>query len=110
MKRETLGTDEKEQSQAQGKPSDWIDRAHQFAVRILKMANHLPKTAAGRGMANQIVRSGPSIVHNLEEAKGAGSLRDTLHKTIIARKEAREVRRSLLLIRDSDLLPAAKLS
>jgi four helix bundle protein len=88
---------------------DWIDRSHQFAVRIIKMVARLPKTPAGRTVANQIVRSAPSIVMNLEEAKGALTQKDTLHKTGIARREARETLRWLLLIRDAQLLPASKL-
>ena len=51
----------------------------------------------------------PSIVVNLEEAKGALTQPDTLHKTGIARREARETLRWLLLIRDAELLPAARL-
>jgi four helix bundle protein len=35
---------------------------------------------------------------------------DTLHKTGIARREARETRRWLLLIRDTEMLPETKLS
>jgi four helix bundle protein len=73
------------------------------------MASHLPRTPAGRTIAGQIVRSAPSVVMNLEEAKGALTQPDTLHKTGIARREARETLRWLLLIRDADLLPAPKL-
>jgi four helix bundle protein len=89
--------------------SDWIDRAHQLAVRVIKMAGHLPRTPAGRVIASQIVRCAPSIVMNLEEAKGALTQPDTLHKTGIARRENRETLRWLLLIRDAALLPPEKL-
>jgi four helix bundle protein len=87
----------------------WIDRAHGLAVRVIKMAGQLPATPAGRSIAGQIVRCAPSVVVNLEEAKGALTLKDTLHKTGIARKEARETWRWILLIRDADLLPSDKL-
>ena len=60
-------------------------------------------------MAFQLAKSGPSVVHNLEEAKGAASARDRYNKTVIARKEARECRRSLLLLRDAALLAGADL-
>ncbi len=46
---------------------------------------------------------------NLEEAKGALTRPDTLHKTGISRREARETLRWLLLIRDAALLPPEKL-
>ena len=96
-------------SQRESARLDWIVRAHQFAVRVVKMVAHLPTTPAGRTIANQIVRSAPSIVMNLEEAKGALTQKDTLHKTGIARREARETLRWLLLIRDAELLHASKL-
>jgi four helix bundle protein len=89
--------------------ADWVERSHRFAVRIIKMAGHLPRTPAGRSIAGQIVRSAPSVVVNLEEAKGALTHPDTLHKTGIARKEARETLRWLLLIRDAELLPSSRL-
>ncbi len=93
---------------ANGKADEtgWIDRSHKFAVRVVKLANKLPKTPAGWSMANPVTRSGPSIVMNLEEAKAALTLPDTLHKTGIARKEACETRRALLIIQDAELLPS----
>ena len=108
MKRETRNDKMAQTSDAVAR-MDWIDRSHLFAVRIIKMAAHLPLTPAGRTIAGQIVRSAPSVVMNLEEAKGALTQRDTLHKSGIARREARETLRWLLLIRDADLLPATKL-
>jgi four helix bundle protein len=104
MKRET-----RNQAPPSARQSDWIDRAHQLAVRIIKMAGHLPNTPAGRSIAAQVVRCAPSIVMNLEEAKGALTRPDTLHKTGISRREARETLRWLLLIRDAALLPPEKL-
>ncbi len=59
-------------------------------------------------MAGQVCRSGPSIPHNMEEAKAALTLADTLTKTGIARKEAAETRRSLMVIRDAELLPKSE--
>jgi four helix bundle protein len=83
---------------------DWIERTHRFAVVVLKIVNRMPRTTAGRAMGFQLAKSGPSVVHNLEEAKGASTVRDRYSKTVIARKEARECRRSLLIVRDADLL------
>jgi four helix bundle protein len=108
MKRESRN-DSGEDDRPTNARVDWIERTHQFAVRIIKMAAHLPSTQAGKSIAGQIVRSAPSVVMNLEEAKGALTQPDTLHKTGIARREARETLRWLLLIRDTELLPAAKL-
>src|SRR5438105_344821 len=92
--------------QANGKSyHDWIERAHVFAVESLRLVNKLPRTPGGMAMAYQIAKSAPSIVHNMEEAKGAATLADTYNKTVIARKEARECRRSLLIIRDVPMVP-----
>jgi len=84
---------------------NWIDRSHEFAVRVLRITNKLPRTAAGFTIAGQITRSSTSIPFNLEEAKSAQTEPDTLNKTVIARKEAAETRRALLVIRDVPLLP-----
>jgi four helix bundle protein len=84
---------------------DWIERAHWFAVRVLKLAAKLPRNPPGWSMAGQICRSAPSVPFNMEEAKAALTLADTLTKTGTARKECAETRRALLLIRDSELLP-----
>jgi four helix bundle protein len=92
------------------KDTDWIERAHGLAVRVIKMAGNLPATPAGRSIAHQVVRSAPSVVVNLEEAKGALTAPDTLHKTGIARKEARETWRWLLFIRDAELISATRLA
>jgi four helix bundle protein len=108
MKRETRD-DVPALKDSSASEADWVERAHRFAVRIIKMAGHLPRTPAGRSIAGQIVRSAPSVVVNLEEAKGSLTHPDTLHKTGIARKEARETLRWLMLIRDAELLPAARL-
>ena len=90
----------------QNKKRDWIERAHWFAVAVLKVVNRLPDTNAGRAMGWQMAKSGPSVVHNLEEALGAATLPDTYNKTVTSRKEVRECRRSLLIVRDAGLLPA----
>ena len=84
---------------------DWMDRAHWFAVRVLKLAGKLPRTPPGWSMAGQVCRSAPAVPFNMEEAKAALTLPDTLTKTGIARKECDETRRALLIIRDSELLP-----
>jgi len=92
------------EEQGRAENEDWIERAHRFGVAVLKLVNRMPLSPGGRAMAFQMAKSGPAVVHNLEEAKGASTARDTYHMTVIARKEARECRRSLLLVRDAGLL------
>lgn len=85
-------------------PYDIKERAFAFALRIVKMVNSLPRTTAGIEVGRQVIRSGPSIGANLEEADGAESKKDFVHKVGIARKEARETRYWLRLIYASKLL------
>jgi four helix bundle protein len=88
-----------------GHENDWIERAHQFAVRVLKLANKLPRSLVGYNVAGQLTRSTLSIPYNLEEAAAANTAPDTLAKTAISRKESAETRRALMIIRDVGLLP-----
>ncbi|MFH1826235.1 MAG: four helix bundle protein [bacterium] len=80
------------------------DRTLEFAVRILRFADKLPKTPSGAVLVRQLVRSGTSIGANMEEADGAASKKDFVNKVTIARKEARETRYWLRLILKAELI------
>jgi|SRR3989339_261259 len=80
------------------------ERALEFAVKIVKFADKLPKTSAASVLVKQLIRSGTSIGANMEEADGASSKNDFINKVIIARKEARETRYWLLLINKTEIL------
>lgn len=66
------------------------DRLIDFAVRIIKLAAGLPKSAAARHIAGQILRSGTSPAPNYGEARGAESHADFLHKIRIVVRELNE--------------------
>ena len=66
------------------------ERLIEFAVRIIKLAARLPKTAAGRHIAGQILRSGTSPAPNYGEARGAESSNDFIHKVRVVLKELNE--------------------
>jgi four helix bundle protein len=59
----------------------------------------MPRTLAGETLARQLIRSGLSVGANVQEADGAESKRDFIHKISIAYKEARESRHWLATIR-----------
>lgn len=80
------------------------ERTLEFGVKILKFVNNLPKTVGGSVLAKQVIRSGTSIGANMEEADGASSKADFANKVTIARKEARETRYWLYLIKKADLI------
>jgi four helix bundle protein len=85
------------------KPFDIKKRTFEFGVRIVRLVNTLPRTIAGGKVAEQLVKSGTSIGANVEEADGAESKRDFVHKMSIARKEARETRYWLRIVRATGL-------
>ena len=80
-------------------PYDIRERTFQFAVQVLQVIRQLPDDTATRVVAYQLAKSATSIVANVEEADGAESSRDFIHKMSVARKEARESRYWLRIIR-----------
>ncbi len=66
------------------------ERLIDFAVRVIKVADKLPKTPAGKHIAGQLLRSGTSPAPNYAEARGAESNADFVHKLKIALKELNE--------------------
>jgi four helix bundle protein len=81
-----------------GQKFDIQERTFRFAVRVVKMANYLPRTGAGIEVGRQVVRSATSIGANVEEADAAESKQDFIHKMSIAHKEARETRYWLRIV------------
>jgi four helix bundle protein len=82
-------------------PYDIRERTFQFAVRIIRVVRRLPDDAATRVVAYQLVKAATSVGANVEEADGAESKRDFVHKMSIARKEARESRYWIRIVRAS---------
>jgi four helix bundle protein len=80
-------------------PYDIRERTFQFAVRVLQAIRQLPDDPATRVVAYQLAKSATSVGANVEEADGAESRRDFVHKMSIARKEARESRYWLRVVR-----------
>ena len=88
------------QSQADELENRLID----FAVRIVKLSASLPRTAPGRQIAGQILRSGTSPAPNYGEARGAESAADFVHKVRIVPKELNETSIWLRIIERSQIL------
>jgi four helix bundle protein len=86
---------------------DLEDRLIEFNVRIIRLAEALPKTRAGNHIAGQIIRSGTSPAPNYGEAQSAESRPDFVHKMQICLKELRETRVWLLLIAKATLVKLA---
>ena len=86
------------------KANQLSERFLAYAVEIAKITTLLRKTATGRQIAGQLLRSGTSAGANYEEGCGAQSRADFIHKLQIVFKELRESLFWLKLIRKSDLL------
>ncbi|MBA3762587.1 MAG: four helix bundle protein [Chthoniobacterales bacterium] len=84
------------------------DRTKQFALRILKLADALPRSRSGNTIANQVVRSGTSVAANYRALCRAKSRPGFIHKTSIVEEEADESCFWLDLVIETGLLPDAK--
>ena len=76
-----------------------------FAIKIIELVEHLPKTSADRHVSGQILRSGTSPAPNYGEARGAESRADFVHKLRVAVKELNETGIWLLIILDARMAP-----
>ena len=88
---------------------DLSERLLAFSARVIRLLDHLPKTLAGRKIADQLIRATMSVGANFEESRGADSRADFCHKLQIALKEMRESRYWLCLIRMATLVSPEKM-
>jgi four helix bundle protein len=84
------------------------ERTMNFAVRVLKMADALPKTVAGRTVANQVARSGCSVAANYRAALRGKSRPDFINKITTVLEEADETGFWIELTTRAGLLPATR--
>jgi len=82
------------------------DRLIDFAVRIIRIAESLPKSKTGNHISGQLIRCGTAPAPNYGEAQDAESRADFIHKMKISLKELRETRVWLLIIRKANLIKA----
>lgn len=86
------------------KRNDISERLLEFAANIIKLVVRLNKTAVGRHIGGQLMRSGTSAGANYEEACGAESWADFVHKLQIVLKELKESFYWLRLINKAGLI------
>ena len=77
---------------------DREERLLDYAANIVRVAESIRVSPAGTHVANQMLRSGTSVLPNHGEAQAAESNADFIHKLSICLKELRETRRWLRLI------------
>lgn len=66
------------------------DKSFAFAIRIVNLYKYLVDKKKEAVLSKQLLRCGTSIGANIEEAIGAQSDKDFLHKISISYKEVRE--------------------
>jgi four helix bundle protein len=88
---------------------DLEDRLLAYAVRIIRVAESMKRSAAGMHIADQLLRSRTSPSGNHGEAEGAESREDFIHKLPVCFKELRGSRRCLKLIQRADLIDKPEL-
>lgn len=81
-----------------------LDKSYAFAIKVVRMYQHLSTEKKEFIISKQLLRAGTSIGANVEEAMGGISKKDFKAKLGIAYKEARETRYWLRLLRDTDYL------
>ena len=90
-------------------PREVSERLLNYGVRAIKVADSLPRTLAGRRIGDQLLRSSISVGANYEEAQGAESREDFVHKLQIALKEVRESNYWLRLLAKAEIIPGNRL-
>ena len=88
---------------------DLAERLLDYGARTVRLTEALPKTLVGRRIGDQLLRCGTSVGANYEEAQGAESHTDFLHKLQIALKELRESNYWLRLLARAKILPEDRL-
>ena len=79
-------------------------KSKQFAIRIVKLYNHLCANKKEYVLSKQLLKSGTSIGANLAEAECAMSKKEFIGKLDIAHKECAETQYWLELLHETDCL------
>ena len=90
--------------------AELLTRTKSFALRALKLVDHLPRTTSGRAIGNQIIRSATSIGANYRAACRSRSRAEFAAKLGVVAEEADETVYWLQLIADGKLLPEQKVA
>ena len=80
---------------------DLRERLLKFSKRIIDVVKMLSRSPECDVLRKQLIAAGTSVGANYEEADGAITKRDFVHKLVIARKEAKETKYWLAVISGS---------
>jgi four helix bundle protein len=91
-------------------PAELKARTRQFALRVIRLAEAMPKGRTADVLGRQLLRSATSVGANYRAACRARSRAEFISKIAVAEEEADESLYWLELISDSEIMKAAKLS
>jgi four helix bundle protein len=80
----------------------FIKRLYEFAIRMIKFIDNLPKDSVSKVLANQLLRSSTSILSNYVEGQAARSRKEFTNYLNIALKSSNESKLWLSLLKDSN--------
>ena len=87
---------------------DLKKRTKQFALRVIRLVEALPRTRTAQVIGNQLLRSATSVAANYRAACRARSQADFIHKLGIVEEEADESLFWLELVVETNLMLAAR--
>ena len=90
-------------------PEEFKARTKKFAIRILRLADSLPRTPSGRALSGQIADCGTSVASNYRAACKARFRKEFVAKLGVAEEEADETQFWLELIMESGLVQTQRL-
>lgn len=79
-------------------------RTKEFALRVIRLTDQLPRARAAEVIGRQLLRSGTSVAANYRSACNARSIADFVSKMGVVEEEADESQFWLELLRESGLL------
>jgi four helix bundle protein len=85
------------------------ERTKQFALRVMRLVDALPRTPKGNALSSQLVRSGMSVAANYRAACRGRSRAEFISKIGVAEEEADETALWLELIGADKILPETKI-
>ena len=91
------------------KADELKDRTKQFAIRIVKMTQSLPRSDAARTLGRQVLRSGTSVAANYRATCRARSRAEFVAKLGVVVEEIDETVLWLELLADTGIVPPRRL-
>ena len=89
---------------------EFKDRTKQIALRVIRLAEALPKNTSAQIIGKQLLRSATSVGANYRAACRGKSEADILHKLSIVEEEADESLYWLELLAEAEIFSKTKLS